>query len=730
MAAENCYGSALRTARPAAHCFVMAGLVLAICLNTPARQSLADDSKEVTYGDQQQTFRWFGTLGYPDVAKAKLVMVTKGQRVPNGATAPHTSCELGFLLSEEGNRFTVLSLTLQTMQYTKAPEPPKGEHHQLAGDGAWFEPIDLVKVATAMLNESRSADQLPEINQVARLFFRSPIPESLRLFILAWACSRQGQEQLAKSLFERAKQIPEHGPAERRPKRQLGDRISEELAKIEMWEAMIAFSDPNVSRQALLDHLIAIRKRFPECPYIDRARETANLLTLMIVEDRNHTTVKPGDPAWEKLEAKEQIAELIFQLRDQNSDQMFTDGPISISFGSRKHQTPADLLAAFGPQAVPQLLDALSDPRPSRSVGAVRTYFFSHHVLTVGECACEILERIANRSFYMRKSTSGYMSSDGQTQAVEAAARQWYADFVAKGEKQTLVDATVAGDRNSPPQATVLVKKYPDAALPALIAGARAAKERHVRAGLVHLIGELPGEEPQAFVLAELKASPFVSGRLHAAEILHRQGRPEAVPAMIERWKHPDLMIAVAFDSGPSDDLPGVASFLAGCGRPEAIQALAESYWRQNANMRATIVTAFCYRYAAAHDAEGAGNSDDELKQPAARASDGSALLAATVELLMIAIDDTEAWQGAIWLTQQALSKPRICDLAGYALGCLDPERFSFNPYASLPERDRARLVLKNVWLKEQGKPELPLPKTDSAEDDARKYREGLEPFR
>jgi hypothetical protein len=533
MPAGCCYRSGTKRADAARVCLVTAGVLLASGLLLPARQALADDSKEATYGDPWGAFRWFGTLGYPDVAKAKLAMVTKGQRVPNGATAPHTNCELGFLLSEEGNRFTVLSLTLQTMQYTKAPEPPKGEHHQLAGDGAWFEPIDLVKVATATLSESRSADQLSEINQVARLFFRSHTPESLRLFILAWACSRQGHEELAQSLFDRAKQIPEHGPAQRGPKRQLIERVKEELATIEMWEAMIAFSDPTVSRQALLDHLIEIMKRFPESPYIDRARETANLLTMMIAEERDHAAIKPDDPAWDKLEAKEQIAELIFQLRDQNSYQILTDGPISIFFGSRDHQAPAELLAAFGPQAVPQLLDALSDPRPCRSVGAARTFCFSHHVVTVGECACEILERVASRSFYNRKSSSGYMSSDGQTQAVEAAARQWYADFLAKGEKQTLVDATVAGDRNSPPQATVLVKKYPDAALPALIAGARAAREQHVRAGLVHLIGGLPDEESQAFVLAELKASPFVSCRLLAAQILHRQGRPEAVPAMI-----------------------------------------------------------------------------------------------------------------------------------------------------------------------------------------------------
>ena len=245
---------------------------------------------------------------------------------------------------------------------------------------------------------------------------------------------------------------------------------------------------------------------------------------MMIGEDRAHVARQPADPEWEKLDKKEQIAELIFQLRDQNGYQMWSDGPSCDVFVTRdgSKDSPAHRLVEIGYDAVPQLIDALSDPRPSRSFGAGRSYSFPEYVLTVGDCANQILSRIAGRSFY--QPGDNRMAHDGATQQVEKEARQWYADFLAKGEKQSLIDATARGDKNSPDQGQRLLKDYPDAALPALVAGARAAKDRSVRSSLVHLVGRVPGEPSQAFLLEELRQGPILGPRLAAAQILHKQG--------------------------------------------------------------------------------------------------------------------------------------------------------------------------------------------------------------
>ncbi|HTU23912.1 MAG TPA: hypothetical protein VMF30_00855 [Pirellulales bacterium] len=695
---------------------LLAFFLHAIFVLFATRPALADDAQEATYGDASQSFTWFSAKGYPDVAKARLVVVTKGRDVPNGATDPHCSREYSFLLSEDANHFTVLSPTLQTAQYTKAPAPPKTPGGDLAGNVAWFEPADLAHVAKVELDDPRGMLRGQDGNP-RTLRFSWRIPETTRLFILAWSCSRQGHAELAEALFERAKRIPEYHRIPFGGTRYLHERVEEEVAELEMWEICVAFSDPTISRQSLYDRSTIFLKRFPDSEHVARVRGIANLLAMMIVEERGHAAIKPGDPAWDKLGQKEQIAELIFQLRDQNSHQMWSDGPLRISFGFSDQQSPADRLLGFGHDAVPQLIDALGDPRPTRSVGAHRTYCFSHDILTVGDCACEILEKIAARAFWKHNGSSSYMSKDCQNQVAEKAARDWYAEFLGKGEKQVLVDGTSAGDRNSPAQGASLVKKYPDAALPALIAGARAAKEDHVRVSLVYQIGNLTGDEPLAFILAELKDSPFGHCRLAAANILNRLGRPEGEAAMLDAWQHPAKTTSNSSASGPEIFRGFLAQFLANHGGAEALRALAQTYSSESGEVRHDIANSLAYRNMPAGGADLPGSEPQQgpPKQPTGRA----ALRTALLDLLMTIIDDSEGTQGAMWIADKQLSNPRNCDLAGYALARLDPAQFSFDVHASLADRERVRVVLKNIWLKEQRKPEEPLPASPSSNTDS-----------
>ena len=133
--------------------------------------------------------------------------------------------------------------------------------------------------------------------------------------------------------------------------------------------------------------------------------------------------------------------------------------------------TPAHQLVNIGYPAVPQLIAALDNPAFTRSVGYHRNFYFSHTVLTVGDCAAFILNRIAGKAFYTPQSTSSYLSKDGNVAQVRKDAQAWWAEFQQKGEKQTLVDATAAGD---PAQAQLLCQRYPEAAAGCGHQGARA----------------------------------------------------------------------------------------------------------------------------------------------------------------------------------------------------------------------------------------------------------------
>src|SRR5262249_33758775 len=107
-----------------------------------------------------------------------------------------------------------------------------------------------------------------------------------------------------------------------------------------------------------------------------------------------------------------------------------------------------------------------------------------------------------------------------------------WAELQKKGEKRFLIEAVERGDRNSYDQARRLLERYPDAALPAILAGIKAAGGRSTRDLLVAVAAEVKGDAPIPFLLTELKEGPEEYGRVLAARSLHERGRPEGLAAM------------------------------------------------------------------------------------------------------------------------------------------------------------------------------------------------------
>src|SRR5262249_20699457 len=142
-------------------------------------------------------------------------------------------------------------------------------------------------------------------------------------------------------------------------------------------------------------------------------------------------------------------------------------------FARGEGNSPAHQLVKFGYDAVPQLIDVLEDKRLTRSVSYGRNFFFSHQVLNVGDCAREILGRITGRHFW---AGSPRMPRDQRAAETKKQYQAWWAEFQKKGEKQMLIEGVQAGDYHSLRQGRMLLERYPDAALDALVqGGAKAA---------------------------------------------------------------------------------------------------------------------------------------------------------------------------------------------------------------------------------------------------------------
>src|SRR5262249_29174058 len=135
-------------------------------------------------------------------------------------------------------------------------------------------------------------------------------------------------------------------PDERRDdedKRSLREQVADNIAHSLIWRAVLDFGSPSVSRSQLLTRFETVLKCYPadekskpapgakprsvRADYQADAQEYAALLKRMIEEDETHAK-RPVKP--EKGMTKQRVADLIFQLRDQNGQQFSQPGACDI----------------------------------------------------------------------------------------------------------------------------------------------------------------------------------------------------------------------------------------------------------------------------------------------------------------------------------------------------------------------------------------------------------------
>jgi hypothetical protein len=679
------------------------------------------------------TFNWFASLGYPDVKGRPLVHVAEGGWDQDGDDPPRNSYLFGFLL-KGGETFTVLTLGLEARTFQKSP-PGTAPHKRIG-----YEEVDLAKCASAYLKATRQAGEGPRADSFSsklwngyvqtrgkendsrhKELFHAPerhLSERTQVFVLAWACSRHGKTDLAARLYDHGQAMPNQAanPREKSAKC-LRDDVAADLVYAQMWRAVTAFQDAGVSRAQLLERFERIVKNFPDCKYAPRARQTAALLKRMVEEDREHAGRRQNSKPFERLGSKEQIAELVFQLRDQNGR-----GDIFWARGAEEMKdSPAHRLAKMGYQAIPQLIEVLGDRRFTRSVrfpdgNAIGPLslddYASRNVIRLGDCADSVIERIARRSFDAPDDANGGTDQNAAARRRKAAIQGWYAELQSKGEKRMVVEAAGRGDDNSPSQGELLLEKYPQDALPALIKGARRARGYPpTRAHLVRLVGRVRTAEALAFLLEEVKKGPKVVSRLAAARGLHAQNRPEGLAAMMAEW-------TAGLPVDESDDmwadrsywsLADIATFLASSGKVEAIELLARDLRQRPVGLRVAVVAAFLEEETTATFMP-EPKSARWRRKPAPR--DAAAVRAAVEKLLVAALEDEDEQNASgIWMGKE-IHDPRVCDYASQVLNAIDPDRYPFDMAAPLALRDRCRLGIINTWRKAQHLPLLHVGRT------------------
>jgi hypothetical protein len=491
-----------------------------------------------------------------------------------------------------------------------------------------------------------------------------------------------------------------------------------------MWRNVMDLGEPSIGRPEILMRFRDFKRRFPNSRHAARAVETAEILARMVDEDVAHD--RQSRMPLDKMTVQDRVAELIYQLRDQNGRQISNPGSGNIFYDPRDGGlfseleekspgpgSPATQLVAIGIDAVPQLIQHFDDTRLTRSIGFHRSFYFSHHALRVGDCCEQILEKIAGQSFFKRTYTNAQMVKDNRAEDSRRQAERWWADVQKKGEMNVLIENVSTGHENARTQAEMLLKRYPQAAPQAVFAGIRQTKDPWVRVALIELIASRDGQEIAAFLVGQMTDGPDLTARVACGRALVTRNHPQAIAAMIREWELLPAQPGAGAKEQFADRDNGVEKLiqtLAASGKPDAIHALANGLDTRSLNQRLAVISAFGRREGNfSMSASGTGGTLNFPDDEPVRFSDEAQI--ALEDLLVKSLDDVAERTGlsGSW-NLKSFADPRLCDIAAHVLADRLPGKYAFDLEAPTPRRDRMRIVMKNVWRREHDLPLLPVP--------------------
>ena len=653
------------------------------------------------------TARWFDGLAWPDLRGKPCVEIIFGDG-DLGTKIKDRPRVRGFLLAEDEKAFTVFcdgtvaqhsffSGVGWPFSVQRIPKSPPDTEPDAQVTERAIELPAAVEELLAELNRPKDRDDERRFDLGRKTSDRTVV------FVLARCCAMQGRPDLADRLDSALGKLG-GADSQRRGSAEVAFPIAieKEIAHALMWKAVVDCGDAGVTRPELLAQFERIAREFPKSEHHARAVGFVEMMRTMIAEDEAHArTAKPLD----SMSDDEKARELIFRLRDQNGHQFSQPGSCDIfgDFGFAKHgDSPAHQLVKLGHPAVPALIEALDDKRLSRSVGFQRDFFFSHFVLTVGDCAEAILGRIAGRNFRVANTTSAAMQKDGQTVATRRAIEAWWRDLRGKGEKAMLIKGVRAGGDDSLEQARRLTALDPGASLDALAAGIRAAKTHWVRARLVEAIAEIKTDAAAMALRREMKHCASLHGRVAAATGLFQRGEKESVHAMIDEWKKWKPVKRDFFDD---EDVDPLIIFLGTCGDLAAMKSLENRFPSLPTDAKCKTIE-IVTGTGVLHDVENVRDEDAAL--PADVESLGEQIAASALS------DRTVQYGTSGNLGDLNYWDPRVCDLAAHALAKRWPQRYAFKWSATRLERNPQLAQATNVWRAAHGMRALPLPERPS----------------
>jgi hypothetical protein len=647
----------------------------------------------------EDALAWFEQLGFPNVKDCPYVRVELQDPGTMENGLPRVRTDDGFLLSDSDGEFEVffggsvqrgpgfwIGQPLRVVTFKKGKQGTK------ALDVADYTRLDLKAEARKSVEALRLFDDRETFSTVNFLAPRAAA------FVLARNCRQNGLNGAAEDLLAEACKL-KMAPKTRAPNEiPFQTVLARHMGEVLIGRAVLDFEDPEtsyrgwggirgpvMSRAELVSVFGKLAKNFPR----NGLDNTVRILQRMTVEDAAHQPKSIG-----QMSESGQIEEWIFRLRDQpgwtfstkSSCEIFSHAWLLHPPDKVPLKYPADHLRHFGFAAVPQLIDALDDDRFCRAIEEGRRSYRPQKVLTIGDCARQILEAIAHRNFRADLST-GKKSIAEENRETGKMIRDWWTEVQSKGEAAVLVEGVRMGNWSSMAQGRRLLEAYPGVAAEAIMAGVRSAKDGLVRNYLVQLLSGAKDDGSGKFLRETMTGAPSLDMRLAAARALLQRGSDDALPAMIAEWKR------ITSDSSvKSEDiqrsLSDLGHFLAWSGRPDAIEALAAGLPMCPVRTRLDVINDFDFKKFVA------------ARRPHLSISDATISDGLVEALLILALDDRERRKGfSMSSDAHNISDPKICDMAAMKLAERWPEKYAFK-WSGAPDGNEKQIAVIKVIAK------------------------------
>jgi len=408
--------------------------LIVIAVVSLARLSSVAHAGTGSFGEETRAlFSLIDSAGYSEVSNGPFIEIAAGG---------YRMC--GFLKSSNGSSFEATTLDLTTDGFNPSSS------NDFKGKTASFIVLDFGEwMKQYMKSPPKLDNDGPWSNQP---HLASSWQASL---VLARACAARGLKEFSHQLYKRAGEFVsiDVGDSPEAIDRYFQDQVW----KMIMGRALQNFANPKIDRKELLRQFQWLAINDPNQPKATGTQlvssdpfisQAIKKLTSMIREDEAHhrTAFQRKHP----LSLQEEVADLVFQLRDQTLDR--TLEPYRYASIVPDPDSPAAKLVKIGYAAVPKLLDALKDTRFIRAERGMNADPPEERVVyRVRDAALRVLSQIAGGDFWTHVGSvlvaaslkepmdlTGDIVWDGNYesdwQRSEARARWWWDDVVLRSK--------------------------------------------------------------------------------------------------------------------------------------------------------------------------------------------------------------------------------------------------------------------------------------------------------